>query len=171
MILILILIFRLFVIHEPSFSGLHGIRLLPQMMSPNGEPDNLVPKLHYQPCPAQPAKPDVKTGSAIFYFFSDSARAGLCAAPARITPLNGKRNYWNLGNIQAIFMFQSHPHYADILGLGELCGSSVGRTNYVYRPHLCYVFTFTEETGFGGSRYDKYNSRLPKCWVTTIKNF
>ena len=43
------------------------------MMSPNGEPDNLVPKLHCQPCPAQPAKPDVKTGSAIFYFFSDRA--------------------------------------------------------------------------------------------------
>ena len=99
MILILILIFRLFVIHEPSFSGLHGIRLLPQMMSPNGEPDNLVPKLHYQPCPAQPAKPDVKTGSAIFYFTFQTGRAGLCAEPARITPLNGKRNYWNLGNI------------------------------------------------------------------------
>ena len=73
MILILILIFRLFFIYEASFSELHGIRLLPQMMSPNGEPDNLVPKLHCQPCPAQPAKPDVKTGSAIFYFFSDRA--------------------------------------------------------------------------------------------------
>ena len=80
MILILILIFRLFGIHDPSFSGLHGIRLLPQMMSPNGEPDNLVPKLHYQPCPAHPAKPDVKTGSAIFYFFSDRTRGPVCRA-------------------------------------------------------------------------------------------
>ena len=52
------------------------------MMSPNGEPDNLVPKLHYQPCPAQPAKPDVKTGSAIFYFFSDWARGRACV-PSR----------------------------------------------------------------------------------------
>ena len=150
MILILILIFRLFVIHEPSFSGPHGIRPLPQMMSPNGEPDNLVPKLHYQPCPAQPAKPDVKTGSAIFYFFSDWARGPVCRAGPNYAA------QWK----EKLLEFGEHLGNLHVLVPSPLCGYSgpgralwlVGRTNYVYRPHLCYVFTFTEETGFGGSR-------------------
>ena len=115
MILILIRFFRLFVIHEPSFSGPHGIRLLPQMMSPNGEPDNLVPKLHCQPCSAQPAQPDVKTGSAIFYIFSDRVRGPVCSAAS---PNYGAQ--WK----EKLLEFGEHLGNLHVLVPSPLCGYS-----------------------------------------------
>ena len=104
------------------------------MMSPYGEPDNLVPKLHYQPCPAQPAQPDVKTGSAIFYFFSDHrVRGPVCRAGPNYAA------QWK----EKLLEFGEHLGNLHVLVPSPLCGySGPGRALWseffliVYLPNI-----------------------------------